>query len=690
MPKTNNHERTLTLCAPVGELIAAAGDGAKDGESPTLRRFGMVAYTGGAMRLGWQYPVVVDLAGMAVTAKSRPILKDHNESMIVGHTDSVRVEGSQLLVSGVVSGAGAVAQEIIQSGMNGFPWQASIGADVTNVETVTKGKSAHANGRTFEGPVNIVRQSRLSEVSFVARGADDDTSARIAANKNNNKESIEMKFNAWLEKNGFDAEALTDEQCVSLKAMYEAEQTAETATSDTDDDNNDDGVDVIAQMRAGATDETKRITEVRRLCAGKHADVEAKAIGEGWDVSRTELEILRAERPQVSGLRTGSDAQTPHAIEASLCLSAGMSESQVGEFYDERAMNAALSRDMRGAGIHTLLYETIRAAGGTARAGRIDNETIRSAFTADRQLVEASGGAGFSTISLTGILSNVANKTMLAAYMAVPSVASAIAAETDVSDFKEVTRYRLTGVGLFEKVGPDGELKSAELSEEAFTSKVETYGRMITLTRQMIINDDLGAFLQIPRLIGRMSALKREEALFELLLSNPGSFFGAGNNNFLSGAQTALSIDALTQGEQLFLDQTDSEGKPILLSAKTLLVPTSLKVTAEQLMTETRVNQFDAKAKPANNPHAGKFTVVSTPYLNAQAITGGSALAWYLFADPADIAALEVAYLRGKRVPTIESGDTNFNTLGVQWRGFFDFGVSVQDKRAAVKVKGEA
>ena len=206
----------------------------------------------------------------------------------------------------------------------------------------------------------------------------------------------------------------------------------------------------------------------------------------------------------------------------------------------------------------------------------------------------------------------------------------------------------------------------------------------------MIINDDLGAFLQIPRLIGRMSALKREEAFFELLLSNPNSFFATGANNFLSGAQTALSIDALTQAEQLFLDQTDSQGKPILLSAQTLLVPTSLKVTAEQLMKETRVNETTTANKPkvANNPHAGKFTVASTPYLNTQSIIGGSSTAWYLFANPADIAAIELAYLRGKRTPTIESGETDFNTLGMKWRGYFDFGISMQDSRAAVKVAG--
>jgi len=691
MPKTAKSDpaRTLTLCAPVGELVAAKDDSATDG-APSPRRFGMVAYTGGAMRLaGWPHPVVVDLAGMQVSAKSRPILKDHNPSLIVGHTESVRVEGSQLLVSGVVSGAGAVAREIVESSLSGFPWQASLGASAEQIETVGKGRSAQANGRTFDGPVQVVRRSRLGEVSFVALGADDDTEARVAARK----ENAEMDFNAWLAAKGFDdADALSDAQRTSLKAMYHAEHKP-TATAVADNPAVVARIDaggVVADLRAVAAAETKRIAEVRRLCAGRRGEIEAKAIGEGWDVARTELEILRADRPQVNAVRTGGDATSATALEAALCLSAGLPEAQVGKHYDERTMNAALSRDLSGAGLHTLLFEVIRAAGGYARPGRVDNETIRAAFGADRRLVEAAGTSGFSTISLTGILSNVANKTMLGAYQAVPSVASMIAAETDVNDFKEITRYRLTGVGVFEKVGPDGELKSAELSEDAFTSKVETYGRMITLTRQMLINDDLGAFLQIPRIIGRMSALKREEALFELLLANPGSFFSVGNKNFLSGATTALSIDSLTSAEQAFLDQTDSEGKPILLAAKTLLVPTSLKVRAQQLMTETRVNEFTSSSKPANNPHVGKFTPVATPYLNAQGITGGSALAWYLFADPEDVAAIEIAYLRGRRVPTIESGDTNFNTLGVQWRGFFDFGVSMQDTRAAVKVKGEA
>jgi hypothetical protein len=641
------------LSEPGGLSIEAAADVAVgQNDKPKLPRFSMVAYTGGAMRIaGWRYPVVVDLAGLTIPSQSRPIRFGHDATAGVGHTDRIAVVDGRLVAEGGISRDTSAAKEIVVSARNGFPWQASIGATVDQFEFVRSGQTVLVNGREFTGPLNVVRKATLGEISFVDLGADGSTVVSVAA---------------------------------SAKELNMKDEVKQEAVEEVRSD------DPVAKIRAEAAAETQRIGEIRRICAGRHADIEAKAIAEGWDVTKTELEVLRAERPAVTGIRRDDPSVNARAIEAALCLSAGLPEQKVGGWFDERTMNAALSRDLRGAGLHTLVYEVIHAAGDYVRPGRVDNETIKAAFAADQRLIQASGG--FSTISLTGILSNVANKTMLAAYQAVESTVGFFCAETDVNDFKEVTRYRMTGNGIFEKVGPDGELKHAQLTEEAYQNRVETYGRMIALTRQMIINDDLGAFLQIPRIIGRMSALKREEAVYELLLSNPSNFFSTTNKNYLSGADTALSIGALTLAEQMFLDQTDVDGRPILISPAVLLVPTSLKVTAQQLMTETRVNETTSTGKPspADNPHAGKWKPVASPYLNALNLTGGSSKAWYLFANPADVAAIEIAYLRGKRTPTIESGETDFNTLGVQWRGYFDFGVAMQDFRAAVKVKGEA
>ena len=124
--------RVLSLCAPV-EMVPVEANA--DVGAPVLKRFAMSAYTGGAMGLrGWRHPTVIDLAGLAWSAKPRPILKDHNPSLIVGHTESVSVVDGVLRVAGVVSGGGAVAREIVDAGLNGFPWQASVGAHAVSIE----------------------------------------------------------------------------------------------------------------------------------------------------------------------------------------------------------------------------------------------------------------------------------------------------------------------------------------------------------------------------------------------------------------------------------------------------------------------------------------------------------------------------------------------------------------------------
>ena len=153
--KTNNVPSSLRIvCDDAATITLAAADPPVEGDDkPTLRKFSMTAYTGGAMRLGgWPYPVVVDLAGMRVTRKSRPILKDHDRGSIVGYTDDITITDKSLQVAGVISGVGVTAQEVIATSENGFPWQASLGASADKVVFIPEGKTAKANGRDHQGP----------------------------------------------------------------------------------------------------------------------------------------------------------------------------------------------------------------------------------------------------------------------------------------------------------------------------------------------------------------------------------------------------------------------------------------------------------------------------------------------------------------------------------------------------------
>ena len=116
-----------------------------------------------------------------------------------------------------------------------------------------------------------------------------------------------------------------------------------------------------------------------------------------------------------------------------------------------------------------------------------------------------------------------------------------------------------------------------------------------------------------------------------------------------------------------------------------------LSALGTQLFKSLEIRDTTASTKtPIANPHQGKFRVEVSRYLGNAKYTGNSQKAWYLLADPNDLPVIEVAFLNGNESPTIESAEADFNVLGVQMRGYHDFGVALQDPRGGVKSKGEA
>ena len=617
-------------------------------------RFSMVAYTGGTMKVaGFSHPVVVDLEGLSIDRQNIPIRLEHNAKQGVGHTDRVKVENGQILADGLISRDTSWARDVAKSGSRGFPWQASIGADILEAEFIPNGSTAHVNGRTFDGPVYVIRQSILKEISFVDNAADTQTTATVAAGQ------------AVPEKQ--------EDTSVKETPMNETKDSKTPDTPTTVQASAPAVDDPVLAMRQRMADETRRIQSIQQSCGGKHADLEAKAIAEGWDATRCELEVLRATRPAAPAAHVKHQSSDPKVFEAVALMAAGVADARMQASYDAQTLEAA---------------ERLRGMGVQEYCERISGATHFPRFRRD-----ASGWlqAAFSTMSLPGILSTVANKMLLEGYNYIEDAWRKVCKMASVNDFKEHTRYRMNGSFAFEKVGADGELKHGKLEEMSFGQKADTHGIMFALTRQMIINDDLGAFADIPRSIGMGAAEAIADAVWGLLLSNPSSFFSTGHKNYLEGADTALSVDALTLAEIAFSEQTKPNGRPLGIGPSLLLVPTAQKVAAQLLMTSMLLNETTTanKGKPATNPHVGKFEVVSSSYLSNTSFAGASSKAWYLMADPNRLPALEVAFLNGVDRPTVEKTDADFNTLGIQFRGYIDFGVREQDWRGALKMKGE-
>ena len=638
-------------------LIEAAGD---------LPSFSMKAYTGDKMTVkAFDAPVVVDLAGIEIPTQTIPIRLDHESRQGVGHTTRVFIEGGALFAEGVISRTTSWAKDVAASGRAGFPWQASIGGPAHQADFVPAGQSVSVNGRNFEGPLYVVRSFTLKEISFCDLGADSNTSA-VVANECSEMEDFVMSEDKNLEATSADvpvAEAVEAEPVVQASNNVACEPVTNAAEE-------------IRAYRQEWAAERNRIAQINKIGKGADPVLEAKAVNEGWSADKFELELLRNQRPEAPAVQVVKHDTSAKVLECTALAACGVSLARREKMFDAPTLEAA--DKLRGIGLQEFCE-------------------LACHQTLPRYRRDAHGWleAAFSTVDLPGILSNVANKSLLAGYESVSDNWRQIAKVSSVQDFKEHTRYRMNSNFVFEKVGAAGKLKHGEVGEQKFSQKADTYGIMFALTREMIINDDLGALNDIPTQIGVGAGEAIADAIWSLVLANPTqadgqAFYSAAHNNYLTGASNALSIDGLTAGVTQFMKQTKPNGRPLAVAPRYLLVPPELAVKANTLMNAQVVNETTSTGKmsPNINPHAGRCEVVVSEYLSNSSYTGYSATGWYLFADPARIPSFEIAFLNGIDRPTIERADADFDTLGVQFRGYIDFGVKEQDWRGSVCVTG--
>ena len=594
------------------------------------------AYTGGVLQTDkYKTGIIVDLSNLVTNEQNITATLRHDDGLNVGHIDTVRNDGQTLCLGGPISFAGGAADEVLASHQRGFRWKASIEArPLEKPEFVPRGETVFVNNQTFSGPVLVSRKSELFGVSFVARGADAQTNVQISAQAKKGIKPMTTDTQRLL------GETLDE---ILADANIERESTRKY------------GQLLKAQAMAGEiTVDDFQGRLIKAAEAGK------------------ELERIRAERPTGPTITSGHGGTNGHAIQAAFFKHLGqetLGEKTLGaEAMEQGAM-------LRATSMMDLVKASLTAAGHDIPTSRDD--MIRAAF---------------STTDLPGMLGDSANKLLLDAYQAVPSVARIVAKRLSANDFKTATGYRLTGDSKFQHLPAGGEIKHGTLSEQSYTYRVDTYARMFGIDRRDIINDDLGAFQTVPQIIGRGAAVALEELFWKLVLANTSSFFGSDNENYIDGADSALSITSLSEAVTKIRKQVDTEGTSIMVAPKYLVVPPELETTGDALYTSTNIavaGTTDVE-KPDGNPHQGKYEPQVVPHLSNSTYTGYSTTGWYLFGIADDVAPFGISYLNGVESPTVESQDAPFNTLGVQYRGYLDYGVCQVDHRGGVKSKGAA
>ena len=395
----------------------------------------------------------------------------------------------------------------------------------------------------------------------------------------------------------------------------------------------------------------------------KHDVDHAKVIASLTDKVNNMERLLatRDERPAAPAIHMAQpNARTPEVIEAAFALQGGL--PNVEKHYDAKTLEAA-AKIQRTTSLGEVLLSAAEEGGYTG-SRRISAATLRPILA-----------AAWATHSISGILSATVNKFLLAGFSGVESSWRSISSVRSVNDFKTLTSYRLNGGFVFEKVANGGELKSAPASDESRTISADTYGIMTSVTRTDLINDDLGALTAVPQRIGRGGALKLN-SVFWASFQDDSTFFTTARNNKKSTAG-ALSLANLKVVATMFRKLKDPDGHPVAVEPRVLLVPADIELAAAEIMGSSLL-VGGSSAGPDRNVLAGRYEVVSTSYLS-------SAEDYYLLASPADLPVMEVAFLNGVQSPIVETAEADFNTLGVQMRGYFDFGVAKAEYLAGVK-----
>lgn len=253
------------------------------------------------------------------------------------------------------------------------------------------------------------------------------------------------------------------------------------------------------------------------------------------------------------------------------------------------------------------------------------------------------------------------------------AAAKALARQRTLPNFKTSTSIRIGEIGRLEEMTEDGEFKHTNRAEAGETMALKTFGRAINVSRKLLIDDDLGLLGDMTAAMGQAAAQTEAEELVALFTGNPNlsdgaPVFDATRGNSVSGGSSALSETSLSAARKAMRKVTGLDSKTIIdAKPKYLVVSPDLETGAEKLLAQIY-------AATVNDVQPIKLTLVVEPRFSGNA--------WYLLADPAQVPSLAYGYLAATQGVQIQRQEA-WDTLGLKYRAFLDFGCGWLDWRGA-------
>ena len=293
-----------------------------------------------------------------------------------------------------------------------------------------------------------------------------------------------------------------------------------------------------------------------------------------------------------------------------------------------------------------------------------------------------------STSDFPYLLQDTAEKAMLKGYGEADETFQAWTSVGRLTDFKAASRVGMSEFSDLEEVKEGAEFKHGTVGERREQIQLATYGKLFSISRQAIINDDLGAFSDIPRKMGRAAPRKVGDLVYAVLTGNPNMADGTAlfhaNHSNLAGSAAALSLSTVGAGRTAMGRQTDSSGAANALNIRPryLIVPITLEDAAGILLNSEYDPDTANKLQRYNPARGWNLTLVSDARLDASSTT-----AFYMAADQNVFDTVEVAYLDGNPNPYLEQ-QNGWTVDGVEFKVRLDAAVKALDWRTMYKNAG--
>jgi hypothetical protein len=430
-------------------------------------------------------------------------------------------------------------------------------------------------------------------------------------------------------------------------------------------------VNLDAERQAAALAERARIREIEKV--GRTLNVDARLVAQHVEAGTSIEEFRklaldkRAEEDERNPIRSAAAVVTRDQTDT---RRAGIMAALLHR-YDPAVfpLKDELGRDWAGQTLLDLAKECLEISG--TRTKRLPRHEIAK--------------LALSTSDFPSILADVANKTLRQAYGAYPRTFLPFSRRRSAVDFKNINAVQLGEAPSLMKVNEKGEFTHGSIAESKETYKLATYGRIVSITRQTIINDDLSAFTRIPAGFGVAAATLESDTVWGIITSNPAmgdgvALFHANHSNLNTGTGSALALTGLGAGMAAMAKQKGLDGITVLnVQPRYLVVPVALQLAAFQMIAP---NLAPAKSADLVPDYIRALTPIAEPRLDAASTT-----AWYLFASPDQIDTIEYAYLEGQDGVYIETRQ-GFDVDGVEIKARLDFGAKAIDWRGLQKNVG--